>query len=226
MTGAPSCQLIELKDYKFHPNHTLRLLQCVEHDRKSYCQICRYRIYPGFAYSCATCDYHVDIVCAHIPEQIRHKSHPRHRLTTIYLDDNTMNTLRNQYCRMCLSGFTYPRLTSFFCDICDFHLHPECALLLPETIRHKYDKHPLTLSYSPIEDHEGDYFCEVCEEELDHNSFFYHCRDCVQSIHSACVMEMLDVTHTKAFINALACRRGYKVWRKPTRSGAKMSRSE
>ncbi|KAM0020448.1 putative chromatin regulator PHD family [Helianthus debilis subsp. tardiflorus] len=87
---------------------------------------------------------------------------------------------------MCLSGFSKHDELSFSCTLCGFHLHVGCALLLPEAIRHRYDKHPLSLAYSPVENHEGDYFCEVCEEELNPNAWFYHCHECVQSIHTTC----------------------------------------
>ncbi|KAJ0491753.1 putative chromatin regulator PHD family [Helianthus annuus] len=82
--------------------------------------------------------------------------------------------------------FTNPEETSFSCSLCNFHLHPKCALLLPETTRHKYDKHPMTLCYRPVENHEGDYFCEVCEEEMNPNAAFYHCHECAQSMHTTC----------------------------------------
>ncbi|KAJ0488042.1 putative chromatin regulator PHD family [Helianthus annuus] len=90
------------------------------------------------------------------------------------------------YCRMCLSGFMHPKETSLSCKACSFHLHLGCAFLLRERIRHKYDKHPWTLTYSPVENHEGDYFCEVCEEELNPNACFYHCHECLQSMHTSC----------------------------------------
>nr|GEY04413.1 RNA-directed DNA polymerase, eukaryota, reverse transcriptase zinc-binding domain protein [Tanacetum cinerariifolium] len=40
----------------------------------------------------------------------------------------------------------------------------------PDTVSHKYDKHQLTLRYFPIENYNGDYFCEVCEEEFNPNA--------------------------------------------------------
>ncbi|KAJ0677254.1 putative chromatin regulator PHD family [Helianthus annuus] len=98
---------------------------------------------------------------------------------------------------MCLSSFGIE--ISFSCIPCRFHLHVGCALLLPETIRHRYDKHPLSLAYSPIENHEGDYFCEVCEEELNPNAWFYHCHECVQSIHTTCAPILIP--QSKACLN-------------------------
>ncbi|KAI3711841.1 hypothetical protein L1987_70389 [Smallanthus sonchifolius] len=69
--------------------------------------------------------------------------------------------------------------------------------LVSNTIKHKYDKHSITLSYSPVENHEGDYFGEVCKEKLNPNASFYHCHECVQSIHSACAPL---IAPTKAYI--------------------------
>ncbi|KAM0063450.1 putative chromatin regulator PHD family [Helianthus debilis subsp. tardiflorus] len=170
----------ELKDYKGHPHHTLLLLPKAGHE--FICDACK--CYGnGFAYSCVQCNYKIDVWCAFIPDKIKHKSHPNHLLSS---NHEYYRSSEDNYCRMCLSGFTADNEISFGCKRCEFHLHAGCALLLPETIRHKYDKHPMSLAYSPIENHEGDYFCEVCEEELNPNACFYHCHECVQSIHTTC----------------------------------------
>ncbi|PWA42857.1 protein kinase C-like, phorbol ester/diacylglycerol-binding domain, DC1, C1-like protein [Artemisia annua] len=71
------------------------------------------------------------------------------------------------------------------------HEH-QCALLLPEKIRHKCDKHPMSLSYFPIENHKSEYFREICEEELNPHCAFYHCHECVWSVHSACASLILQ----------------------------------
>jgi CRISPR/Cas system endoribonuclease Cas6 (RAMP superfamily) len=42
-------------------------------------------------------------------------------------------------------------------------------------LKHKYDKHPLSLSYLPIENHKNEYFCEICKEVLNPHESFYHC---------------------------------------------------
>ncbi|GKD33185.1 zinc finger, PHD-type containing protein [Tanacetum coccineum] len=56
----------------------------------------------------------------------------------------------------------------------------------------EYDKHPMTLRYFPVENYNGDYFCEVCEEEFNPNGAFYHCDQCVQSMHPACCVSILQ----------------------------------
>ncbi|GJW45414.1 reverse transcriptase domain-containing protein [Tanacetum coccineum] len=69
----------------------------------------------------------------------------------------------------------------------------------PDTVSHKYDKHQLTLRYFPVENYNGDYFCEVCAEEFNPNGAFYYCDQCVQSMHPACCVPILqkETTHTR-----------------------------
>ncbi|KAM0020421.1 putative chromatin regulator PHD family [Helianthus debilis subsp. tardiflorus] len=164
-----------------HPQHTLLLFTKAGHEFSRFqCKAC-YKLCNGFAYSCVKCSYIIQVRCAFIPKKIKHKSHPNHQLSR-FAEASTIK----DYCRMCFSHFTADNNISFGCDACEFHLHTGCALLLPETIRHIYDKHPLSLVYPPVENHEGDYFCEVCEEELNPNASFYHCYECAQSIHTTC----------------------------------------
>ncbi|GKC06877.1 ribonuclease H-like domain-containing protein [Tanacetum coccineum] len=87
------------------------------------------------------------------------------------------------------------------CEPCKFIIHSKCALLWPDTISHKYDKHVMTLRYFPVEDHSGDYFCEVCEEEFNPNGVFYHCDQCVQSMHPACCVSILHKETTPFYLN-------------------------
>ncbi|GKE32504.1 zinc finger, PHD-type containing protein [Tanacetum coccineum] len=68
-----------------------------------------------------------------------------------------------------------------------FYLHIGCALLLPRMIIHKFNKHPLTLRYEPVENHLSEYFCEICVEELNLTWWLYHCSTCAESMHTACV---------------------------------------
>ncbi|KAM0020444.1 putative chromatin regulator PHD family [Helianthus debilis subsp. tardiflorus] len=136
------------------------------------------------------CNFLLHEWCTRLPPEIKGHRHPYrheyHQEHTLLLLPKAGHEFLRFYCRMCLSGFTADNNISFGCRPCEFHLHAGCAFLLPETIRHRYDKHPLSLAYSPIENHEGDYFCEVCEEELNPNAWFYHCHECVQSIHTTC----------------------------------------
>ncbi|KAJ0896052.1 putative chromatin regulator PHD family [Helianthus annuus] len=160
---------IELKDNPHHPQHPLILHSKIigKFFGVFACDLCRLYC-NGFAYCCVECDYYIDVNCAFVPKEITHKSHPNHLLT--------LNSSRR----------------SFICHTCDyFRISLRAALLIPETTTHKCDKHPMKLSYFPIENHMGDYFCEICEEEFDPESTFYHCRECMQSMHTACAPSIL-----------------------------------
>ncbi|KAJ0537479.1 putative chromatin regulator PHD family [Helianthus annuus] len=159
----------ELKDHPRHPRHPLILHSKVigKFFGVFACDLCGLYC-NGFAYCCVKCDYYMDVNCAFVPKEITHNSHPNHLLT--------LNSSRR----------------SFICHTCDYFEIPlRKALLIPETTTHKCDKHPMKLSYFPIENHMGDYFCEICEEEFDPESTFYHCRECMQSIHTACAPSIL-----------------------------------
>ncbi|XP_023750534.3 uncharacterized protein LOC111898877 [Lactuca sativa] len=183
-----------IENHPGHPQHTLHLIYSNIPGCKFdvfKCNVC-YLHCNGFAYGCAQCKYYVDVTCGLIPKEITHKAHPNHLLSIVnveYRDDHTP-------CYMCRRHHT-PGQLSFRCDTCDIYIHPECALLLAKTVNHKYDKHPMKLSYLPIENHKSEYFCEICEEDLNPHQSFYHCHDCVQSIHTACAPLILQSeTHT------------------------------
>ncbi|KAJ0729106.1 putative kinase C-like, phorbol ester/diacylglycerol-binding protein [Helianthus annuus] len=183
----------EVHNHPGHPQHPLVLMSHVPDVLFNLflCEVCSLPC-NGYAYGCSECHYYVDVTCGFIPKRITHKSHPDHLLS--------VEEIPYEYrCFICISNFyepmnppispTYPKSSpqlGFSCRICDVYIHSECALLLPETIRHAYDKHPMNLSYLPIENHKSEYFCEVCENKLNPHSCFYHCNVCAQSVHSAC----------------------------------------
>ncbi|GJU79064.1 zinc finger, PHD-type containing protein [Tanacetum coccineum] len=143
----------------------------------------------GFVYNIKTSDfrleYNLDVHCALTPAKITHKSHPNHLLEICEYEPSS-----EKYCRLCLSDAK--KQTFYTCKPCNFTIHSKCALLWPDTISHKYDKHQMTLRYFPVENYNGDYFCEVCEEEFNPNGAFYHCDQCVYSMHPACCVPILQ----------------------------------
>ncbi|XP_022010708.1 uncharacterized protein LOC110910341 [Helianthus annuus] len=148
----------------------------------------------------------VDAHCALMPREITHEAHADHLLTRVDGASSSRSSVSKMECRACRVGIVESD-TYFRCNACDFYLDCRCALHLPKTIRHKLDKHSLKLSYSPIEDHKGQYFCEVCEEDLDPGKWFYHCVECAQSIHSACAPLILQ---SEQGINSLSLEGVYK----------------
>ncbi|KAI3717862.1 hypothetical protein L1987_69751 [Smallanthus sonchifolius] len=187
------CTRLPTKDnHPGHPKHTLVLMSNVPHKFLNIfeCDVCCLPC-NGYAYGCNECKYYVDVTCGFMPEKITHKSHPNHLLLRV------QGNSYEHRCLMCQSSlddysfslgyYSYSEFQlGYSCSICDVYIHSECALLLPQTIRHTIDKHPMHLSYLPIENHKSEYFCEICENELNPHSSFYHCDECVQSVHSAC----------------------------------------
>ncbi|XP_022008784.1 uncharacterized protein LOC110908192 isoform X2 [Helianthus annuus] len=181
---------IQLQNPVGHPKHKLELFDFNNITVGIKCDICGLPC-NGLIYACKDCDYVIDVNCAFMPKEITHEAHANHLLTRIDGASSSRSSVSKMECRACRVSIA--KSESYYrCNACDFYLHCRCALYLPKTIRHKYDKHPLQLSYSPVEDHKSRYFCEVCEEELDPGKWFYHCAECAQSIHSACAPLMLQ----------------------------------
>lgn len=179
----------QVEKYPGHLKHTLILHSNAPNKFLSMfrCKVCGLWC-NGFVYSCVECDYHIDVTCSFIPLNITHEAHSGHLLSTSFIEreDDTQ-------CLMCRDDiFSFEQCSVFACDTCKAHLHVKCALLLPREIRHKYDKHPMRLSYLPVENHKSDYFCEICEDELNPEKCFYHCYECAWSIHPACAPHILQ----------------------------------
>ncbi|KAL1834810.1 hypothetical protein ACET3Z_004461 [Daucus carota] len=119
--------------------------------------------------------YQQHIACSALPKMIKHESHPHP------LHFNTYYTLAR--CKAC-GGFLIPR---HGCEGCDFHLCAGC-IMKPSRVKHRWDPHPLRLIFDPgmVEDHEHEFQCEYCSQDLDTNLWFYHCDDCDLSFHLRC----------------------------------------
>ncbi|KAI7756570.1 hypothetical protein M8C21_009880 [Ambrosia artemisiifolia] len=141
----------QIQDYFDHPKHPLVLLPKIPSKFFGVfgCEVCKLPS-NGFAYGCRECEYYVDINCAFIPNEITHEAHPGHFLLKV-------KPSTYQPCKAChwpISDW------GFHCPTCDFYIHAKCALLLPREVKHKLDKHPLSLRYEPAENHIEEYFCE------------------------------------------------------------------
>ncbi|CAL5395361.1 unnamed protein product [Camellia sinensis] len=55
---------------------------------------------------------------------------------------------------------------------------------MPRTVSHRFDKHPLSLLYFGYQD---EYYCEICEGEVNPFCWFYHCDDGNWSLHKECI---------------------------------------
>ncbi|XP_017258682.1 uncharacterized protein LOC108227831 [Daucus carota subsp. sativus] len=115
------------------------------------------------------------IRCSALPERIKHESH--HHVLDFQSSD------RFHTCKACgESAYTFRS-----CEDCDFRICLGCVMKASR-VKHRWDPHPLRLIYDPgmVEDHEHEYECEFCSEELDTNFWFYHCNRCDLSFHLRC----------------------------------------
>ncbi|CAA7055238.1 unnamed protein product [Microthlaspi erraticum] len=114
----------------------------------------------------------IDVHCARVSNTLNHGSHP-HPLFCF--------STENKLCSACRQS-SHPVMS---CMECDFDLCFCCATL-PKEVRHKYDRHPLSLCYG--ESASGLYWCEICEGELNPKEWFYTCNDCGSTLHVNCVL--------------------------------------
>ncbi|CAL5389775.1 unnamed protein product [Camellia sinensis] len=158
-----------------HPEHPL----CLTPDFHIFgCICCGSDSNNTFFFGCSTCKYFiVDFKCASLPRIIRHKAH-KHTLA-----------LRQTWSGRCGACNVVDHQFAFVCDPCNLNICLGCAVL-PGTVSYRYDRHPFTLTYSPpLKDPNVDeeYYCEICEGEINPKLWFYHCVICDQSLHTLCI---------------------------------------
>ncbi|CAF2069062.1 unnamed protein product, partial [Brassica napus] len=74
----------------------------------------------------------------------------------------------------------------FSCDDCSFGIDKRCATL-PKTTQHWYDEHLIFLCYNKNK-RGGEYWCDICEEQIDTMIWFYTCDSCCVTFHTECVL--------------------------------------
>ncbi|KAF7147484.1 hypothetical protein RHSIM_Rhsim03G0013000 [Rhododendron simsii] len=164
-------ELPEELPHPAHPQHTLSLTT----NRCAKCTCCNL-FASTLLYECKECDFYLDCKCASLPRVIKHEGHDKHTLAL-------RPTPFSGTCISCSASLTI----SFECGGCKFNLCVRCAIL-PRTVRHRYDKHPFTLTYTPLPYRTDDDFCEICEDGIDSNRWFYHCGECDQYLHTDCIL--------------------------------------
>ncbi|CAK9160716.1 unnamed protein product, partial [Ilex paraguariensis] len=167
----------ELKYTMIHPKHRLQLIYDSNFYDLHWCTAC-HSYTNGFFYKCCEdegCYVLLDVRCAFMPSRIAHEAH-EHPLFQIESHDK---------CSAC--AYASPDASvKFKCHTCKFVLAQPCALL-PHTIKHRWDPHPLTLTYPPFNDLADEFHCEFCEEEINQKLWMYYCRICDQSFHPGCI---------------------------------------
>ncbi|KAH7863127.1 hypothetical protein Vadar_013603 [Vaccinium darrowii] len=197
--NCPECHLILHKScgdlpsqihHPLHADHPLTLLN----PSLFYCKSCGYGC-TGFAFHCAICpNFYLDIQCSSLPTTIKHEAH-KHLLSLQKPSTGTNCKACHEY----TSDVAYVCTTKY----CNFRLDGDCALL-PRTLTHKYDNHALTLKYKPVGIISKEYYCEICEKDVNPRTWFYYCssRDCDYSFHLSCICRDAQIIYQKVKIGA------------------------
>ena len=134
------------------------------------CDFCKHYRH-GFAYNCEEIEVILDIQCFAIQEALHHEGHQHPLFFAAILKEE---------CKFCKDT------SMFVCHPCNFTLCFRCATL-PLLASHKYDEHPLKLTYT-VKDRFEKYYCLICEEKRDQDHWFYYCEKCNFSAHPQCVL--------------------------------------
>ncbi|KAL4379522.1 hypothetical protein GQ457_02G039840 [Hibiscus cannabinus] len=163
---------LELPRKKQHPLHPHPLTLLEKHPNFGglfFCDGCHQRCH-GFTYSCEQCEFNLDVRCGSLSNILKHKSH-----------EHPLVFSQGTKCSAC--GYVNEGLYS--CSDCNFALDFACASL-PNTTRHKNHEHPLDLTY---QDNADQIYCNICEEGIDPNRWFYCCKACDFYGHPKCASE-------------------------------------
>ncbi|XP_010462392.1 PREDICTED: uncharacterized protein LOC104742983 [Camelina sativa] len=182
-----SCASLPLKVYHPLHKHNLTLRPFPTHEFSKIvdnisakgifeCDGC-HRLGCGFMYRCSEkiCGFRLDVRCASLPDPLSHGCHPH---------DLFFNLTKGN-CMGCGSD----KCSSFFleCIKCNSFLGIKCASL-PCEAHYKHDRHPLTLCCGEEDKTSGQYWCEICESELDPKTWFFTCDCCRITLHVDCLM--------------------------------------
>ncbi|KAF7112682.1 hypothetical protein RHSIM_RhsimUnG0204700 [Rhododendron simsii] len=179
--AAVATQCSELPSEIQHPFHTRHPL-FLRQTPFVRCGACgRAFLYRLFSYGCRRCNFDLDIKCASLPTTIRHEAH-----------EYPLNLVDEGCDERCSSCHELCRNYKFRCSDCKFSLHIQCASLPQTHDGHGYDDHAQILKYSPVGIKREEYYCEICEEEMDTKLWFYYCADCNQAFHGKCLYTAAD----------------------------------
>ncbi|GJT14088.1 C1-like protein [Tanacetum coccineum] len=145
--------------HQLHPDHTLHLVDTWE-ETFYECIGCS-SFGNTFAYKCeSNCKFYLCVNCESLPTTIKHKSH-NHPLIQV-IDPKTL-------CKAC---DRWSQRMSYACKACEFQLDMYCAIRSPVSLSHRYCKgQEILLTYPPVENHPEDFYCDICEEEMDPRIF-------------------------------------------------------
>ena len=168
-----SCaELPRLLHHSFHHSHPLHLYN----ERNYYCNSCHREFSHSVAFSCAKCDFYMDVECATMPSItftevdqkniIQHFSH-QHPMPFLKIDSKDEINCFGCQSIICSDDQVYG------CTKCKYFLHKSCAELPKEIQCPFHSSHgllDLLIRYSERQ-------CELCGKKLK-TTFTFECRIC------------------------------------------------
>lgn len=123
------------------------------------------------------------IGCLTLPKMIKHEAHP-HKLKHMIM--NVAPIFASFLASIC-NGCERKVNNRHGCMKCRYYICNSC-IMKASVVQHPWDSHSLHLIYEPgmVVDHEHDFNCEHCSEDIDSNFWFYHCHTCDLSFHLRC----------------------------------------
>jgi len=171
---------VELSRKKRHPlhSHLLTLLAKAPNYDVFVCNVCG-RECSGFTYHCEKCEFDADIHCCLISDIFTHNSftHDGH--------NHPLFLSRAPYHEKCSCCEREGNV--FKCFDCEFTLDVRCATL-PHTVSYRFFEQPFKLCYKSKYDSDGEYYCDICEEERNPKHWFYSCADLCFHVHPDCIL--------------------------------------
>ncbi|KAG2720684.1 hypothetical protein I3760_02G045900 [Carya illinoinensis] len=197
-----SCQKVipHQLQYPFHPKHPLTLSQMKsieEYQSGDNCRRDHYRWFT-YTYTCSRCKFHLCIKCASLSLTTKAKIH-----------DHSLTLVKNLISFTCDACGKVGRGMFYFCIICSFVIHLDCASLLLIV-----KDHPLNLIYSlPAINPLSCNVCQLCANMVDIDYGVYYCSSCdfVAHLHCATSKEERDETFVQSIkINNLLSHQQFK----------------
>ncbi|XP_062079411.1 uncharacterized protein LOC133783810 [Humulus lupulus] len=181
-------------NHHFHPSHPLTLSW--KRNQTFICNSCHKLHETNACYTCAQCDFYMDIQCARMPpitcddfdhpnrEHIQHFTH-QHPMPLISTTKDGVEKIECCACRSMCSGEVYG------CKYCEYFLHVTCAKSPREIQSHSFHKnHPLFLHIAS----RAFSSCKLCYKA--NLVFTFECRQC--SFHF-CLNCVTTMSHTINF---------------------------
>lgn len=178
----------ESKQHFSHP-HILKLINPAESATLTCnaCEKTNITNKPNF-YGCNSCQYFLHENCLNVPRFLDHSSHPSHHLTLLPVPTYSSRSYTCNGCGCDGNGF------SFSCARCDFDIHMHCALIPQTVLLSKQHHHELKLIFeSPFDNKNTVFVCDICDDNVDLNCWFYYCAGCDFGMHLHCASPEADV---------------------------------